>query len=401
MRILVLSPIVPYPPNSGFAIRVFQMATLLARGHDVTVLAYADEDVAEPARALANRGVAIRTVPRPALARARRSAQLATLLFPTSYTRLCHSSSAMQQSIDEFTESSVCDVVFVESTPMGGYRFPPRTTVVLTEHDIVYELLYRIYKTERSPARRLYNRIEYQKVKTHERALWRAVDGCVATSDREVPLIREHAPTTPIAVGPNGVDVEYFAPAAGEVDPRMIVMTGYMKTRPNVDGALFFVNEVLPRIHATRPDVTLYLVGGSPPDELMRCAGPRVVVTGEVPDVRPYIGRGAVFVVPLRMGGGTRLKVLEALSMEKPLVSTSIGCEGINVQDGEHLLIADDAADFADRVLDLLAAPEQGARLARAGRSLVERQYQWRAVVSTIEAFATDLVERKRKGPLR
>jgi len=283
---------------------------------------------------------------------------------------------------------------------MGGYRFPLRTTVLLTEHDIVYELLYRIYKTERSPARRFYNRIEYQKVRKQERALWRAVDGCIATSDREVPLIREHAPDTPILVGPNGVDVDYFAPVAGEVDARMIVMTGYMKTRPNVDGALFFVNEVLPRIHAVRPDVTLYLVGGSPPDELMRCAGPRVVVTGEVPDVRPFIGRAAVFVVPLRMGGGTRLKVLEALSMEKPLVSTSIGCEGIDVRDGEHLLVADEAADFADRVIDLLADPKRGAALARAGRALVERRYQWRTVVDAIDAFATDLVQRKRNEVL-
>jgi len=303
----------------------------------------------------------------------------------------------MQRSIDELAESSAYDVVFVESTPMGGYRFPSATTVVLTEHDIVYELLYRIYKTERSLARRIYNRIEYQKVKMHERALWRTVDGCIATSDREVPIIREHAPATPILVGPNGVDVDYFAPAGGDVDARAIVMTGFMKTRPNIDGALFFVNEVLPRVHAVRPDVTVYLVGGSPPDELMRCAGPRVVVTGEVPDVRPFIGRAAVFVVPLRMGGGTRLKVLEALSMEKPLVSTSIGCEGIDVQDGVHLLVADDAAEFADRVLTLLDDPPRGLLLARAGRALVERRYQWRAIVDDIDGFATDLVTRKRK----
>jgi len=400
MRVLVLSPIVPYPPNSGFAIRVFQMATLLAQRHEVTVLAYSDEDVSEPRRVLTSLGVTLRTVPRPTLARARRSAQLATLLFPVSYMRLCHSSGAMQRAIDEVAGSTPFDVVFVESSPMGGYRFPSRTTVILTEHDIVYELLYRIYQTERSAARRLYNRIEYQKVKRHERALWRAVDGCIATSDREVPIIRQHAPDTPIVVGPNGVDVDYFAPAHGDVDPGMVVMTGYMKTRPNVDGALFFVNEILPRIHAVRPDVTVYLVGGSPPDELKRCAGPRVIVTGEVPDVRPFIRRAAVFVVPLRMGGGTRLKVLEALSMEKPLVSTSVGCEGIDVQDGTHLLVADDAAGFADRVLDLLAVPERGAGFARAGRALVERSYQWRAVVAAIDAFATNLVERKGKEAL-
>jgi glycosyltransferase involved in cell wall biosynthesis len=143
--------------------------------------------------------------------------------------------------------------------------------------------------------------------------------------------------------------------------------------------------------------VTVYLVGAEPPDELVRCAGPRVVVTGEVPDVRPYVARAAAFVVPLRMGGGTRLKVLEALSMEKPLVSTTIGCEGIDVRHGEHLLIADEAARFADSVLELLDSPERGAELARAGRALVERRYQWRAVVESIEAFATNLVGQKKR----
>ena len=143
-------------------------------------------------------------------------------------------------------------------------------------------------------------------------------------------------------------------------------MTGLMKYRPNVDGATFFVREILPRIVQVRPGATFYVVGGEPAPEVLRLAGPNVVVTGGVDDVRPYVHKAAVFVVPLRVGSGTRLKVLEGLSMGKPMVSTALGCEGIDVVAGEHLLVADQAAPFADAVLALMDDPARSRQLAPA-----------------------------------
>jgi polysaccharide biosynthesis protein PslH len=164
-------------------------------------------------------------------------------------------------------------------------------------------------------------------------------------------------------------------------------MTGLMHYRPNIDGAVYFVREILPRILASRPGVVFYIVGAGATDELKRLSSDNVVVTDTVPDVRPYVYKSAVFVVPLRMGGGTRLKVLEGMSMAKAVVSTSVGCEGIDVSHDEHLLIVDEPRAFADAVLRLLADRERRLELGRKGRALVERQYRWETVVGQLEDF--------------
>ena len=175
-------------------------------------------------------------------------------------------------------------------------------------------------------------------------------------------------------------------------------MTGLMKYRPNVDGATFFVREILPRILRVRPAAIFYVVGGEPAPEVLRLAGPNVVVTGGVDDVRPYVHKAAVFVVPLRVGSGTRLKVLEGLSMGKPMVSTALGCEGIDVTDGEHLLVADQAAPFADAVLALMDDPARSRRLAEGGRALMLAQYRWETAGAALEAFYDRLVAARGTG---
>ena len=183
--------------------------------------------------------------------------------------------------------------------------------------------------------------------------------------------MRDAAPATPIMVAPNAVNVDYFCPSDEPSHGDALVMTGLMHYRPNIDGAIYFVREIFPHILASRPNVVFYVVGAGATDELKRLASDNVVVTDTVADVRPYVYKSAVFVVPLRMGGGTRLKVLEGMSMAKAVVSTSIGCEGIDVAHSEHLLIVDEPRAFADAVLGLLADRERRLELGRAGRALV------------------------------
>jgi glycosyltransferase involved in cell wall biosynthesis len=283
---------------------------------------------------------------------------------------------------------------------MSGFRFPATAARALVEHDIIFELWYRMYETERSPLRRLYNRVEYGKFRRDEIEAWRRADACVVTSARETPIIHRHVPDVPVFVAPNGVDVTYFAPSNEPVDPDVIVMTGFMKTRPNIDGATHFVQAILPLILKSRPSARFYIVGGSPPDEVRALAGPNVVVTGDVPDVRPYARMAAVVVVPLRIGGGTRLKILEGLAMQKPMVSTTLGAEGIDIRHGEHLLIADDPTQFARSVLDLMEQPALGQSLAAAGREMVDRTYQWGVISDRLEEFYDGLVrsDRRRDG---
>jgi polysaccharide biosynthesis protein PslH len=396
MRILIASPTLPYPQSSGYAIRVFQVVHLLQRRHSVTLLAYADPtEEGDAITELRSHVPDLHVVPRSTTVSSKRAEQLATLISRQSFQRRHQYSGEFQQKLDELCARTAYDIINIETSGLGGFRFDPRAALVLTEHDIVYELLFRMFRTERSPFRRLYNRVEYSKVRRDEIGMWRSVAGCVTTSPREERIIRELAPQTPILVAPNGVDVEYFTPGDEPVDANVLVMTGFMKTRPNIDGALFFVRDVLPRIRAARPQVVVYLVGAAPPEEVRRLASDHVIVTDAVPDVRPYVRRAAVFVVPLRMGGGTRLKVLEGLSMLKPMVSTSLGCEGIDVEDGRDLLIADEPDAFAAAVLRLLADPALGRQLAERGQQRVMAQYRWAGIVDRQAAFYEQLLARR------
>ena len=171
---------------------------------------------------------------------------------------------------------------------------------------------------------------------------------------------------------PNGVDVDYFKPTDREREPGSIVFNGVLDYRPNLDAALFLVDEVLPLVRARHPEARVTIVGRGDPAELTQVQLPNVEATGEVPDVRPYLEQAAVVAVPIRAGSGTRFKVVEGLAVGAPMVSTTVGCEGIGVEDGEHLLVADSAEGFAEAIVRLLddtdARPE-----ARSGRPAVRR----------------------------
>jgi glycosyltransferase involved in cell wall biosynthesis len=397
MRILIVSPTLPYPPTSGFPTRVYQFLRLLSRRHSVSLLSYAEAGETEQIAVLKSTCAAVHTVLRSRRSgSSKRRAQLCSLLTPVSFARRNLYSAEMQRKLNDLNALEPYDVVQVESSQLAGFHCDPRSALVLDEHDIVYELLHRMYLTERSMVRRLYNLIEFSKFRRAEIKSWRSVSGCVTTSSREERIIRRAASDTPTLVAPNAVDIDYFRPSDATVDEHAIVMTGFMKTRPNLDGALYFIREILPRIVAVRPKTVFYVVGAGAPEALQQLAGPSVVVTGAVPDVRPYVDRAAVFVVPLRMGGGTRLKVLEGLSMKKPMVSTSLGCEGIDVRHREHLVVADQPAAFAAAVLELLDDRAVAARLGDRGRDLVERQYQWEMVAGQLETFYTRLLESRR-----
>jgi sugar transferase (PEP-CTERM/EpsH1 system associated) len=393
LRVLILTPSLPYPPIWGFGIRVFEFVRLLARRHEVSLVTYAEPGEEEKIKAVAAVCSSVHTVPRnPETERSKRLAQLSSVFSSDSYQRRSLSSSAMQQKLDELMKRERFDVVQIESSQLAGFTFDPRAVTVLDEHNIEYELLYRMYSTEGSPLRRMYNWLEYQKFKREEVTSWQSVSGVVSTSAREEVIMRQAAPKTPVMVAPNAVNVEYFCPSDEPIDSDALVMTGLMHYRPNIDGAVYFVREILPHILASRPKAVFYIVGAGATNELKRLASDNVVVTDTVADVRPYVYKSAVFVVPLRMGGGTRLKVLEGMSMAKAVVSTSVGCEGIDVTHDEQLLIVDEARGFADAVLQLQADRARRLEMGRAGRQLVERQYRWDSVVDRLEGFHARLV---------
>ena len=380
---------------SGFRTRVFQMLRHLAARHEVVLLTYARQTERPDIEALRRHGIEAHTVPSewPTGLR-KRQLQAASLGAGASYQLRLHRSDAMQRALDWLVANRSFDIVQLETNLMSWLNTRGAGPVVLDEHNIEYELLARTADEEDSPLRRLFNRLECRKVRREERHAWEQADACIFTSEREAAIVRRRLPNQQIAVVPNGVDIEYFHPTAAPPVSESIVFTGLMSYRPNVDGAVWFVEEVLPRIRAARPAVTFTIAGARPPREVLRLAGAGVRVTGALPDMRPVIAEAAVLVAPLRMGSGTRLKVVEGLSMGKAMVSTSLGCEGIAVQDGEHLRIADSPEQFAAAVLHLFDDPAATMRLGAAGRAMVERCYGWDGIVRRLEKSYETLCRR-------
>jgi polysaccharide biosynthesis protein PslH len=400
LDILIVSAQFPYPPRSGFTTRVYQLARQLSSRHRVTLLSYAEPSDRKGAVALASELRVYALAHEYGPMRARRLAQVASVASPRPFACRVVYSREMQQAIDTLCSERDYDIVQLESSALCTFTFPPRVQIVLDEHNIEYELLRRMSERERSRVRRAFNHVEYARYRRFERSWWPRVGCCVVTSEREAPVVRACAPNTPVAVVPNGVDVEQFRPVACDVEPHTLVFNGLLTYRPNMDAAQFLLDEVWPLVLRRYPHARLVIVGGGPDQELRRLRSRGVEVTGHVPDIRPYLARAAVVGVPLRIGGGTRLKVVEGLAIGKAMVSTSLGCEGLAVRDGEHLLLGDDAASFAARVLELFANPAQRDRIGAAGRRLVEQRYSWATAAEQLEAAYDRLVTSAGNTPI-
>jgi sugar transferase (PEP-CTERM/EpsH1 system associated) len=392
LHVLVISARLPFPPRWGFATRVYHLARRLAKRHDVTLLTYAGAADAEHVDRL-RQEFAVETLTREHPTRLqKRALQLRSLASRVPYDSRATYTKAMQQLIDRVAAERRVDVVQLESTLLSLYRLPAGARVIVDEHNVDYEYYARMRENERSPLRRAYYRLEELRFRSFEQRCWREVDGCVMTSEREAEIVRAAAPETPAIGVPNGVDVDYFRPIDEPVEPRTIVFNGTLDYRPNLDGAEFLVRHVLPRLRERHPDVRVILVGRGSQSDLDSFRGPGVEVTGEVPDVRPYLARAAVVSVPIRTGSGTRLKVVEGLAMGKGMVSTTLGCEGVDVRDREHLLIADTAEDFAAAVTRLFEEPQLAEELGRAGRDKMVREYSWEYAGELLESLYQEVL---------
>jgi sugar transferase (PEP-CTERM/EpsH1 system associated) len=391
LNVLVVSAQFPYPPRSGFAMRVHQLARRLAERHGVTLLSYARPH--ERAGVEALRGeMRVEVVEREAPSElATRAAQAASLVSARPYACRKVRSPALQQRIDELWARERFDLVQVESSLLCTFSFPRGVPLVVDEHNIESEVFARMRAGERSGPRRTFNRLEAARFGRFEQRWWGRAAACVVTSERDARTIRAHAPGTPVAVVPNGVDLVAFRPAAHAAEPRTVVFNGILDYRPNLDAAHHLVDDVWPRVLSRTPGARLTIVGRGHPRDIARLRRPGVAVTGEVADVRPYLHRAAVVAVPVRMGGGTRLKVVEGLAAARPMVSTTLGCEGVRVRAGEHLLVADGAEAFAAAVVRLFEDPALGYALGAAGRRLVEREYSWDLAAGRLDALLTEV----------
>jgi polysaccharide biosynthesis protein PslH len=367
-HVVVLSPIPPDPADSGFAIRVSEPVTHLRRHHTVTVVTPADLPGGLPRLDRSTTkwaGATRRWMQARAVASNRPFATREAYL------------PELQARLDRVCSDADVDVVVVESAHMAEYRVPLGPVVVLDEHNLEYELSRRMAEAERSALRRAYHRREAAKLERVEQRLWHTVSGCALTSTREERVVRSIAPELVTAAVPNGVDCEYFTPATTPVVPHSLVFVGLLRYRPNLDGALHLVDDILPAVRLRHPDTTVTIVGDGDARDLARLRREGVDVTGRVADVRPYVARAEVVAVPIRIGSGTRLKVVEGLAMGKPMVSTALGYEGLDLVPGRHLLAADGARAFGDAVARLFEDRLLACSLGREGRAEIERSHTW------------------------
>jgi sugar transferase (PEP-CTERM/EpsH1 system associated) len=400
VRVLFLSQIVPYPPHGGVLQRGYHIVRELGREARVHLLAFIHPDVLPTPAAVEDSRAALRGFCEaveyfplwPKRSPVHKLTALTAAAFSsTPFSVIAHRSAAFRQRVAALLETGGFDLVHVDTIALSpfveGMRRPP---AVLTHHNIESMLMARRSEVERGGAARRYLAREAAKLAAYEAETAPRYELNVFMSAHDADTFTGRVPHLRTAVVPNGVDTEYFTPAPDRETPAL-VYTGGMNMFANRDAVMYFLEQVWPQVTARVPEVRFFAVGQDPPPELkaIAAADPRVVVTGYVDDIRPYVAQAAVYVVPLRVGGGTRLKVLDAMASGKAMVSTSIGCEGLEVAPGRHLLTADTPAAFAEATVTLLNDAPRRRELGAAARALVEERYAWRHIGRSLrEAYA-------------
>jgi len=381
------------------------LMTQLARHHDLTAVMLVDDefDIEECRQAMQAycREVVLVKNPYGREGLLKRLLQLRSLASTQSFDRLRATVPALQRALDQVLRSKQFDVVNLEFPILGHYHLrqaPPGEVppvLVVDSHEIAYDLARQFAHVGGSVGRRLYASANWRKLRREELGIYRRADGvylCSATDERR---LLDQIPEARTAVIPNAADLEYYRPRPTDPPPdgRTVVYFGLLSTVPNVDAVTHFVQDIWPRIVTAHPDAHCKIIGGRPPPGLLALAGPRVELTGFVPDLRPHLAAAALVVVPLRLGGGTRLKIVEAMAMGKAIVSTALGAEGIEAVPGREILIEDEPVAFANAVTRLLAEPGLAARIGQSAQRLAVERYAWSRAAHALEDFYRRIVE--------
>jgi sugar transferase (PEP-CTERM/EpsH1 system associated) len=394
MRILWLKSDLLLPLDKGGKLRTWHLMRHLANHHDITYVAFA-----EPSTPVANvegmhevaRRVETITRADPAKGTLRFYADAAMhVVDPLPYAVGKYRSREFKQRVstllaEQAFDLIVCDFLF------PAVNLPKRLPcpAVIFTHNVESEIWRRHAETKTGMLSRMLYDAQYRRMLRYEGRTLARFDGVLAVSDQDGDTFSRLYPgaiTHPVHVVPTGVDTDYFTPSPSAAQSREMVFTGSMDWLPNEDAMVFFCRDVLPIIRAEEPDVRLTVVGRAPTPTVRSLAdGTSIEVTGGVADVRPYMKDAAVYIVPLRIGGGTRLKIFEAMAMGKAVVSTTVGAEGLPVTNGEQVMLADDPHTFARAVVGLMRDIDRRRQIESAARALVVERYDWSAVAGELE----------------
>lgn len=382
MRILIINHEFPYPPVSGVKIRNYNLLRRIAARHQVWLATHLTGRESYEAivhvRDLCAEVVTSVPQPRPPTSRLRALIRSTTGGAPIEAQR--HYSKQLAEQIRRLVQTVPFDIVHIEESFLALYRelIPPgRCKQLLTFHNVCFDQAAVLAEFATTPRLRWSLRLQSRQMRRWEPWYAERFDQCSVVSDVDRNRLQAVNPRLAVDIVPNGVDARRYRVLPNHGSPPTLIFVGHMGYLPCVDAAVHFTREILPRVQQRLPDVELWLVGNNPSGAVQRLSSGRVHVTGFVEDVRSYYQRSTVCVVPLRAGGGTRLKILEAMAFGRPVVSTTVGAEGLTVSDGEHLLIADQPEAFAQAVVRLLTEPALRERIAADARQLVESLYDW------------------------
>lgn len=384
MNILFLAPRMPLPADTGGKIRTFNILKQIALKNRVHLVCFSFEAADQQQVAELNAlGIEVTLVPiqdSNAIEKIR-----GILLDPLPISMLKYRQPQMYRTIEGLLKTKKFGAVHVDHLHMSHYCGLSEAACFLDEHNVEYLILERCSQVETSGLKKKIYAAQAAKMKKFEAVQAAKFDGIFACSSDDKEILRGMASSgSGVHVVPNGVDTQYFDPRTcghPQLAEEALAFTGSMDWLPNEDAMVYFCTQVLPIVRQTKPEIKLYIVGKSPSAQVQALAVEgKVMVTGRVDDVRSYIQRAKIFIAPLRIGGGTRLKILEAMSMAKPVVATSIGAEGIEYTPGVDIALGESPQEMAAAILQLLGDEGRAAAIGSKARELVCQKYDWKIV---------------------
>ena len=394
MRILFLSPWFPFPPDNGIRIRLYHLLKTLARRHEVVLVSHVRQGDDAGSREIRELCAALDTVSWPDYAPARGRALLG-LAAPEPRSLVDTYSPRMETLVRKWGQKQAWDVVVASTTDVGRYAlYAPARAKVLEEHNFWTRVMHEQYARQTHWALRARYWLTWWKYRQYESRLYPHFDACTMVSETDAGAVRRMLPALPVHVVPNGADCEYYAGRAYTPERDTLVFNGSLTFSANLDAVQYLLADIWPQIRAGRPAARLKITGRADAGaaQTLPLDG-TVQLTGYLDDIRPAIGNSWACLVPIRTGGGTRLKILEAMACGTPVVATGKGAEGLDVTPGENILLADRPADFAARTVELLNDAELRARLATNARRLVRAKYDWDTIGMRFEKLLCDLVQ--------
>ncbi len=389
MRILMLIHHIPYPTISGGHVREYSLIKRLAQQHEIFLICFTRNPYEEESiQHLQQFCSQISFFPAYSLPSQKTRIKL-TFLSPKPWSLNVYTSPIVKAKIAELLRTESIDLIHVQCYYLT-LNIPQKCSVPLILLEDNVEFIYS--RRRRQVAKHWFEKslhfLNALKEQYWEIHTWHRAHTCAFTSEPDQKIAEKYLPKGSVSVIPNGVDTTYYVNQQAEDTVPSLVYLGNFGYLPNVDAMLYFCQSIFPQIIEQVTETKLIILGASPPESIKALANhPAISVTGKLADTRSYLSRAWIFVCPLRIGGGTKIKMLEAMSMQKAIVSTSVGCEGLDLVSGEHFLLANEAEQFSESVIKLLRDADLRKTLGEQARKLVEQQYDWDRSAQLLETL--------------